>query len=95
MAKRRRRRKVVSAKIRDRLWTIELGAKLPDDRVGECDWNTRTIRVDGVLDAAGVVATLIHETLHASCDFLAEDAVGQIEADIVAVLQAAGVRLGA
>jgi hypothetical protein len=50
------------------------------------------IRV-GRLSTIDEISTLIHETLHAACPYMAEEAVVQLEADIVSVLTAAGVRL--
>jgi hypothetical protein len=38
---------------------------LPKDRVGECDWNSRVIRVRKDLCRKTVLDTLIHEMRHA------------------------------
>lgn len=80
--------------IRGRTWTLRWNTPTLRRQAlaGYCLGDPkREIHVDARTDDS--LGTLIHETLHASCPYLEEDEVRQIEADITAVLAAIGVSM--
>lgn len=77
-----RRQRIRTVYINAQRWKI-VRCKLPPDRVGECDYNTRTIRIGAQLHGEDYLNTLIHEIIHARWYDLDETAVLDI-ADLLA-----------
>lgn len=77
--------------IADRLWKIHR-TRCPPDRDGDCNWTTRTIRVDQALHGQALADVLLHELTHARFPDLAEDAVDDFASTAAAILHAFGFR---
>ena len=67
-------------------WTIRHASNL--GAMGDCNYDRREIRVRSSLSADDALATVIHETLHASLPDLAEESVCRVEENIMAALKA-------
>lgn len=57
---------------------------------GDCDYATKTIRIDSSLAGVELMDTLIHEIIHARWPDLHEDAVLEVSTLLAHELQAAG-----
>lgn len=82
LATKPRRQRIRTVYINGQRWKI-VRCKLPADRFGECDYNTRTIRIAEQLHSEEYLNTLIHEIIHARWYDLDETAVLDI-ADLLA-----------
>lgn len=78
--------------IGDRQWTIQHVQRLPKDCDGECNWNTRRIRVRSALRGIALMDTLLHELLHARFWDLDEDAVNEFASTAAGILDREGFR---
>jgi len=81
-ARKPRKTRVRTVYINEQRWKI-LRCKLPSDRHGDCDYNTRTIRISESLHSEEYLNCLIHEIIHARWYDLDESAVLDI-ADLLA-----------
>ncbi len=68
------------------IWEINTSTSLSVDDNGRTDFSTRTIDIHSHLHPKCRLETLIHEMIHASFDWLAEDFVEIIAEDIARVL---------
>ena len=72
-----------------RRWRVVRG-RLPQNQhettSGACDWSRRTITVHSPVPAKELLATLVHESIHATSPDLAEAAVERIEESVVAAV---------
>lgn len=88
MPRRQRRQRTVY--IGDERWKIIRKRLAQDD--GQCDYNTKTIRVDERLHGVDLMDTLIHEMVHGRWPDLTEDAVAEFSETVSGVLDAEGFR---
>lgn len=68
-------------RFRRRLWTIRFRDPR-SDRIGTCDEDDRIIDIHPKLKGKEMLATLIHEALHASLSDLCEESVDQVSNDL-------------
>lgn len=70
------------------VWTIieDNIIDLDEDEDGNTDFDTRTILIHPDLHPECRLKVLIHEMLHASCEWMAESAVADVTEDIARVL---------
>lgn len=72
-----------------RRWRVVRG-RLPQNQhettSGACDWSRRTITIHTPVPAKELLATLVHEAIHATSPDLAEAAVERIEEAVVAAV---------
>lgn len=88
MPRRQRRQRTVY--IGDERWKIIRQRLAKDD--GQCDYNTKTIRIDDRLHGVDLMDTLIHEMVHGRWPDLSEDAVAEFSETVSGVLDAEGFR---
>lgn len=84
---------VSGVKLNEREWELTFVKKgqLPNDRWGDCNVETKVMRVRKDLSDYNVLATAIHEMLHASSfHLLDEDWVDGTSAEIARVLLKSG-----
>ena len=72
-------------------WRVDSPAGLPKGQLGGCEnWNLgadlRRIQIPMDGDTLPELDTIIHESAHASCPWMDEDAVEQLAADIARLL---------
>ena len=67
------------------VWTIVEDSSLRD-RDGDSDVSIRTIRIHPHLHPECRLEVLVHEMLHAECEWMTEDAVTSIAKDIATAL---------
>lgn len=77
--------------INEQRWKI-VRTKLPPDRLGDCDYESRTIRIAKYLHGEALLNTLIHEIIHARWYDLDESAVLDISDTLAAVIYAENFR---
>jgi len=78
-------------KISGKTWTLVYSKdRLGRDNIAECDTATRTIVIHPDLAGAKLVGAALHEGVHATLPDLSEEATLRVEADLLEVLQAAG-----
>jgi hypothetical protein len=68
-------------------WTIR-HCRVPKTIFGDCDYNTRTIRVSNKLHGEDFLNVLLHEWLHARFPDLSESAVSEVADEVSAMLHA-------
>lgn len=66
--------KAIRVYINGQRWTITR-TRVPPDRLGDCNWSTRTIRLAPSLVGVDLLDVLLHELIHARFPDLAEHAV--------------------
>lgn len=88
---RRPRRRVRTVYINEQRWKI-VRAKIPADRLGDCDYETRTIRIADYLHGEAFLNTLCHEIIHARWYDLDESAVLDIADTLAGIIHAEGFR---
>jgi hypothetical protein len=74
----------------DQRWKIERARLRADD--GQCNYNTKTIRIADKLVGVDLLDTLIHELIHARWPDLHEDAVAEFAETLSGVIDAEGFR---
>ena len=74
-------------------WRIRV-CEVPSDRLGDCNSDTRTIRVSHRLTGFDFVNVLLHELIHARWWCLDEGEVTEFAEEAAAVLEAFGVTRG-
>lgn len=84
------RRKAVY--VGDQRWRICRKAKTLPKWYGECDYETKTIRICRTLRGVDLMDTMIHELIHARWPDLAEEAVDEIATTLARILDAEGFR---
>lgn len=82
-----RRRKTVY--IGDHRWKITSDRKLRGS-MGECDYESRTIRICTSLSGVDLLDTLIHEVIHARWPDLSEEAVEEVATTLAQIIDAEG-----
>ena len=84
------RRRTARVMIGQQRWTIHR-CKVPDDRGGDCNNETKTIRVSHRLAGIDFVTVLLHELIHARWWCLCESEVKEFAEEAAAVLESFGV----
>lgn len=77
--------------IGEQRWRISRNKRLRK-HYGECDYNTRTIRLCSSLAGIDLLDTLIHEVIHARWPDLSEEAVEEVATTLAVVIDAEGFR---
>ena len=72
-------------------WTVRR-CRVPATIHGDCDYNTRTIRVSSKLHGEDFLNVLLHEILHARFPDLSEECVSETADTLAAVTHFAGFR---
>jgi hypothetical protein len=67
-------------------YTIQHQARIKGDDLGECDFNTHTIRIPFDGDTLDELDTVIHECLHACLPYLVEDQINATATDVARML---------
>jgi len=74
-----------------RQWRIVFG-KVKPSLCGECDYDTRTIRISDELEGVERLDTIIHEVAHAAFPIMAEESVLEFGSELAAILDRLGYR---
>lgn len=85
----KRRRRTARVLIGDQRWTIRR-CRVPNDRWGDCNQDTKTIRVDTRLGGVDFLNVLLHELIHARWWCLSECEVTEFAEEAAGVLAAFG-----
>lgn len=72
-------------------WTIRR-VDYPRDRDGDCNWQSRTVRLHQSLRGLALLDAILHELLHARFPDLSEEAVEDYASTAAAVAYAANIR---
>lgn len=72
-------------------WTIRR-CRVPPNIYGDCDYDTRTIRVSNKLQGDDLLNTLLHELFHARWPDFSEETVREAADEFAAFLNWAGFR---
>ena len=83
-------RRSATVHIGQKKWKIRVCA-VPTDRLGDCNDETRTIRVSNKLVGVDFVEVLLHELIHARWWCLDEGEVTEFAEEAAAVLEAFGI----
>jgi len=68
------------------VYHIEHQNTIDDDSLGECDFNTKTIKIPYDGDTLHELDCIIHEALHACFPFLVDDEVERSATDVARLL---------
>lgn len=88
---------VKTVTLMDHRWKIKFCPRVKvsylEDRIGECDWESDTIRISDDLVGEILLDTTIHEATHVCFPFLEEGFVEKMSTDIARLLWRLGYRL--
>ena len=82
-------RSSVTVWVGDQRWRVRR-CKVPADRVGDCDYGKRLIRVSDRIAGDDLLEVIVHEMIHARWPDLSEEAVEEFGGEVAGVLSAFG-----